>query len=361
MNAKTNTHTFQTRGGFTLVELLVVIAIIGVLVALLLPAVQAARAAARRSQCQNNIRQVGLAVLNYESANKGLPRFQSWWNDPNSDEFAEKWDLGPNWIINILPYMEQQAIFDSFDFTAPINQPANELARSAVIPALLCPEDAANNSVLFSGSSSQTAFFGNNWGRGNYGGNAGLYYTPDKEQNAVEVWEPRRWSESQYRGVLSSTSETKLQSIVDGTTNTILLGEIRAGVVEFDLRGTWAMSGAAPSGLAAHGFFGDDNGPNNLEPKADDVVGCGDIKNSFGRRGGEEELVKQRMSCSIFGDNWQQAPRSVHSGGVFVCMLDGSVQFISDDIELSQNGRCCSTWDRLNLSADEEIVDSDAF
>lgn len=360
MNLKSRATVRKPALGFTLVELLVVIAIIGVLVSLLLPAVQAARKAARRTQCQNNIRQVGLAVLNYESSQSALPRFLSWWNDPNTDGYAGRWDLGPNWIISVLPYMEQQAVFDAFDFDSPINKPANELARSAVIPGLLCPEDAENNSQLFSGSSATTTRFGNNWGRGNYGGNAGLYYTADSESNAEKSW-PRYWDDSKYRGVFSSNSKTKLNSIVDGTTNTIMIGEIRAGVVEFDLRGTWAMSGAAPSGIAAHGFFGDDNGPNNLEPQADDVVGCVDIKSSFGRRAGSAELVRLKMGCSVFGDNWQQAPRSVHDGGVFVCMVDGSVQFISDDIQLSDNGLCCSTWDRLNLSADEQLLDADAF
>lgn len=361
MNVKSKKVSSKSETGFTLVELLVVIAIIGVLVSLLLPAVQAARAAARRTQCQNNIRQVGLAVLNYESAQKALPQFLSWWKEPGSVDFAEKWNLGPNWLIAVLPYMEQQAIFDSFDFTAPINQPANEIARSAVIPGLLCPEDADSNSILFSGTSSLTAQFGENWGRTNYGANAGLYYGPLTESQAQTTWKDKYWADFKYRGVFSSAGQSKLKEVIDGTSSTIMIGELRAGIVEFDLRGTWAMSGAAPSGLSAHGYFGDDNGPNNLERFADDVVGCTDIQSAFGRRTGVEELQRQRFGCSPFGDNAQQAPRSVHQGGVFVCLVDGSVQFISDDIELSNNGACCSTWDRLNLASDEQVLDSDAF
>lgn len=345
---------------FTLVELLVVIAIIGVLVSLLLPAVQAARAAARRSQCKNNIRQVGLAVLNYESSQNELPVFMSWFNDPNSTAEPARFELGPNWIIAILPFLEQQNTFDQFDNNFAITDPRNELPRSTQIPALLCPEDANNNSLNFSGVSTQTEIFGNNWGRGNYGANAGLRYTP-RDQAQVESWRENYWSEEKFRGVLATGFNSTLAQVVDGTSNTILLAEIRAGVVEFDNRGTWAMGGATPSGIAASGWFGDDNGPNNLEAQGDDVTGCLDIQNSFGRGKGQAELVRQKMGCSTFGDNWQQAPRSLHNGGVHVCMVDGSVQFISDDIEVSQNNQCCTTWDRLNLAADGQVLDSEAF
>src|SRR3954464_5141751 len=105
--------------GFTLVELLVVIAIIGILVALLLPAIQAAREAARRAQCQANIHNVALAVLNYESAKKILPEGMTF--DPTGVTAVHGIGgsgiihMGPNWIIKILPYLEDQAVYDAFD------------------------------------------------------------------------------------------------------------------------------------------------------------------------------------------------------------------------------------------------------
>src|SRR6476659_9501579 len=100
---------------FTIVELLVVIAIIGILVALLLPAIQAAREAARRSQCQNNLHNAALSVLNYESARKTLPKGMTYDQTAFALNITKIDKFGPNWIIEILPYMEEQAPRDSFD------------------------------------------------------------------------------------------------------------------------------------------------------------------------------------------------------------------------------------------------------
>jgi len=117
------------RNAFTLVELLVVIAIIGVLVALLLPAVQAAREAARKTQCVNNLRQIGLALHNYESAHGVLP-FGS--------DYTE---FKGTWAAFILPQLEAQAHFDMFDFSVPMRDRRNELARETVVETYICPSD----------------------------------------------------------------------------------------------------------------------------------------------------------------------------------------------------------------------------
>src|SRR6188472_428920 len=116
MNHPLSQRLYMRRSGFTLVELLVVIAIIGILVALLLPAIQAAREAARRAQCQANIHNAALAVLNYESARKKLPEGMTF---DKANAGAANVNLitrfGPNWIINILPYIEESATRDAFD------------------------------------------------------------------------------------------------------------------------------------------------------------------------------------------------------------------------------------------------------
>lgn len=122
----------KRRAAFTLVELLVVIAIIGVLVALLLPAVQAAREAARRMQCTNNLKQIGLACHNYEAANKSLP--------PGSG--YERPDPVPTWVVRLFPFFEQQGIAAQYNAEEYADSPRNAaLAKTSVIPVLVCPSD----------------------------------------------------------------------------------------------------------------------------------------------------------------------------------------------------------------------------
>lgn len=135
------------RRGFTLVELLVVIAIIGVLVALLLPAVQAAREAARRSQCSNNLKQQGLGILNYESATREYPPGCEVYQDPNTrqprpDSTAPQFvDMTRTWGIAILPHLEQQQLKQSFNTDLPISNPANRPLIRYELPVFICPSD----------------------------------------------------------------------------------------------------------------------------------------------------------------------------------------------------------------------------
>lgn len=137
----TSKRSATTHLGFTLVELLVVIAIIGILVALLLPAVQAAREAARRIQCANNLKQIGLAMLNYESSNKTLP-----YGSPYKGTIAT---IGGPWSTLIMPYLEQQTLFDEIDFNVQMGHRNNAEIVAQVVSAYVCPSDPeANNPIL---------------------------------------------------------------------------------------------------------------------------------------------------------------------------------------------------------------------
>jgi len=154
----------KSRRAFTIVELLVVIAIIGVLIGMLLPAVQAAREAGRRSQCMNNIKQLGLGMLNYESKNNYYLPYNKGWGNSNSDD--EKKDLdtnGSSWITLILPYIEEQTIYDRIKIDEKLDYKGtppevydNLTAAQQKIPILICPSDTGTGitteSLMFSTS-----------------------------------------------------------------------------------------------------------------------------------------------------------------------------------------------------------------
>jgi prepilin-type N-terminal cleavage/methylation domain-containing protein/prepilin-type processing-associated H-X9-DG protein len=340
------------RSGFTLVELLVVIAIIGILVALLLPAIQAAREAARRAHCAANIKNVSLAVLNYESARKTTP-FGMTFDKSFEAKLSTLDAFGPNWIISILPYLEEQALYDSFD-KRPINYvkvgSANYIARGTTIPVLLCPSDAFNR-VMYQGHPASS--HGANWARGNYAANAGgsyLAYTETTCQTVPEQCaysaDSAGWLSKKRGGVMGPNAAAKLKQVTDGTSKTILVGEIRAGLTDKDARGVWALGHAGASLLAMYGSGGDDNGPNAPYALADDVYS--DVcETPF--------ALEQGMDCDAGTSFYQGTVRSMHKGGAHIAMCDGSVRFIDDDIETSGNwGNWGSLWDRLIGRADAD-------
>jgi prepilin-type N-terminal cleavage/methylation domain-containing protein/prepilin-type processing-associated H-X9-DG protein len=351
--------------GFTLVELLVVIAIIGILIALLLPAIQAAREAARRSTCSNNAHNVAMAVLNYESTRRTLPEGVTF-NPLNAPAVNQLQNYGANWVIKILPYLESQAVYDTFVLNDLDNHPVNEnglsasnvnrKARGTIIPAMLCPSDPFNQ-IFYQGLLGSG--HGDNWARGNYAANAGRAFIrggANADYNSGPT--SAGWKDICQRGVMGPNEGVKLRQITDGTTKTFMLGEIRSGPTDRDARGVWALGAAGSSLLAKFGGNGDDNGPNVCNSQADDVYSdlvdtgpqCGVGTNS--------QAAAECMTVNTGTLAQQATARSRHPGGVHMAMCDGSVQFISDDVETSgclglPNG-CCSAWDRMIASGDAD-------
>jgi prepilin-type N-terminal cleavage/methylation domain-containing protein len=314
------------RPAFTLIELLVVIAIIAILIALLLPAVQQAREAARRSQCRNNMKQLGLALHNYhDNFNQMAPGVVTRLsgsgnqNQPsnNGDTLNTNRNLGPNWMVYILPYNDQAPLYNQLnnDASISVNVGSNATIRSTVIPGYLCPSDSSNtnalaryNDVLIGGG---TGPVGPNWARGNYGAALGRLIGGSQTQ----------WTSmpSDQRGAIGFGRSANLRDFTDGTTNTVAVWEIRVGITNTDPRGTWALGRYGASLVGGCDNQGDCPGINASNDGSDDVQGC-------------DSRPAQGMGCWNGGDG-QSAPRSLHVGGVHALLGDGSVKFISQNLD----------------------------
>lgn len=321
----------RARRAFTLVELLVVIAIIGILVALLLPAVQAAREAARRMSCQNNLKQIGIALHNYHDSFQTFPAGMLW---PNIRRGVNSPDFRTNWVIAMLPFFEQQQLYTRYNKNFPISHAINADLRGTSIPALLCPSDVGREKPFMGTIAGE----GGNWARGNYAGNG------DNIRADRTTTDPNRM------GVLRQNSWTTIAEIADGTSNTILVGEVRIGLSDQDRRGTWAMGSPGASMMWWHGFGGDANGPNAANDNSDDIAGCNVLFQTLGLA----RLRQQKMTCWRPCPSYQAVPRSLHAGrGVQVTMSDGSVHWISNSIQTTGAwGGCCGVWDRMVASKD---------
>ena len=240
--------------GFTLVELLVVITIIGILIALLLPAVQSTREAARRVQCLNNLKQLGLALCNFHAARRTFPPSSVWRKngklDLTNDGVENNPDLAENWVILILPQLEQQSLRASFDLTKPIPNPANAKPRSLPLTVMLCPSDVFNQTPFNGTASSLTSNLGGGWARGNYAANASLGYLGSGDRvNVTGVGQGTNftsfgWGNRWLRGVMGANAALRADEIRDGTSKTILLAEIRAESsrkIRADLGDEWRL------------------------------------------------------------------------------------------------------------------------
>ena len=222
----------QRRPGFTLIELLVVIAIIAVLIALLLPAVQSAREAARRAQCTNNLKQMGLAAQNYHDTNGVFPGgsySSTGFNPPTwSTGYYENFSC----FVRMLPYFEQSAMYNAANFNLHSGDPANLTIGGVRVASLVCPSDTRNETMALPSSRSSSGVSPGwsfsiiyplppgNWSQAftSYAGNAGTFtfgYTKVMSTNVL----------NQYNGVIYNDSAVGINQITDGTSNTMLFGE----------------------------------------------------------------------------------------------------------------------------------------
>jgi prepilin-type N-terminal cleavage/methylation domain-containing protein/prepilin-type processing-associated H-X9-DG protein len=375
-------HPRTPRKGFTLVELLVVIAIIGVLVSLLLPAVQAAREAARRSQCTNNIKQLALACMTYHDTRKGFPPALTYSEKALTARGSTPTNMagvdgnpyhGPNWGIMILPYIEQQALYSRFNLKEYVSADVNREPRGQNIDTMLCPTDSAFNTQRFE---VPAALGGDNWARGNYGANSSLShmqrdnvaYSPAHTDSAP-VWFGTGWATglSWTRGIMGGNTSLSIKQIEDGTSNTVLLVELRAGLTPGDRRGIWAMGMAGANSVWAYSTD-DCLGPNYCASGADNILGS----NRAVAEGGEGLFTQNCMGVSSTGStSFQAGPRSQHPSGVTVAFADGSVTFISDNIEVHHGGRNIAyeangfndfgAWEKIMCSSDGGIFNRNEF
>ncbi|MEM8667730.1 MAG: DUF1559 domain-containing protein [Planctomycetota bacterium] len=323
------------RSAFTLIELLVVIGIIGILVGLLLPAVQAAREASRRMSCTNNMRQVGLAIQNYHSAFKRLPR-QSTAPGPGKAWTTRR----GSWFTAVLPYVEQDGLFKSFDTDFHWHDPENLDAVSTEVPILRCPSvpdrrgfewtvlvDYPNGSSTFS-LTPRDFYDGAATDYSNVGG-VGTQLNASLPANRQLV-DPRNC------GVLTPKG-TKFADIFDGLSNTILLVEC-AGRPELYQNGRLVADGTTPKTWSGFSSVtrpfptGGVWASHNKGFLVDGAQPDGNTAIRPGTRG-----VNSSNDNEVY---------SFHPGGANILLTDGSVRFITESIPIeelvalvSRNGR----------------------
>ncbi|MFO0954327.1 MAG: DUF1559 domain-containing protein [Isosphaeraceae bacterium] len=337
----------RRRAGFTLIELLVVIAIIAVLIALLLPAVQSAREAARRAQCVNNCKQLGLALHNYHDIHNGLPPGRIWQNGLNGCGYNFFTCQDTSWFILMLPQFEQQNLANAFNYSVGVGGPiiglpvgffANSTVSATKVAVFQCPSD---RDVQFQITPSYVG---------------GLLSGPKSSKgNYVVNWGNTQWDQTDItvgsrtipylKSPFGHDGRINFASVTDGLSTTAFMAEVLQGAT-YDIRGVIWQSIAGGSHYMTRTL------PNKPQDQYNSAV-YGDQLNQIIFCVNEPVLG---LPCTGgIGDRRAYAGvRSHHPGGVNVLFGDGSVKFVKDTI----NGQ---TWVSINSINAGEVISADAY
>lgn len=300
--------------GFTLIELLVVMTVIGVLIALLLPAVQQAREAARRAHCKSNLKQIALGLHNYHDAFSIFPSGQYYClpNTPcNAPAFVSD---GWGWTASLLPFVDQAPLFNGFNFSLAMRDPHHAHLLATSLPLFQCPSDATRKALL---PPTVNTFLPERFATSNYCGNGGSF------GNSLEA-PILAAGPLQTNGLLGRDSARRLRDVTDGASNTFLVGE----VIHYDFN--WDPT------LFGHFHL----------PRA----ACCTLK--LVRHG--NRTLNPDASATV--DEKREGFSSLHAGGAHFAMCDGSVRFVSESIDNSARQWTAATqsdpFDRANNGAD---------